>query len=182
MLWLCASGSASTDESGMSAHKLAETRLLAEWVGLPEEQFVLGNVYYKGDGVPRDYTEAAKWYRKAADQGHANSQYMLGSMRDRGDGMPPDYIEAVAWYRKAAENGHISAQLELGQKYARGKGVPQNYAEAYVWFSLAAASGLESAMKERDKYARKLSNAEISEAQRRSMQLFEKIQQIQKEE
>jgi TPR repeat protein len=166
----------------MSAHELAETRLLAEWVGLPEEQFVLANAYYRGDGVPRDYAEAAKWYRQAADQGHANSQYMLGSMHDRGDGMSPDYIRAVAWYRKAAENGHISAQFELGRKYAKGKGVPQNYAEAYVWFSLAAASGLESAMKERDKYARKLSNAEISGAQRRSMQLFDDIQRSETKE
>lgn len=182
MLWLCASGSAGADESGMSAHELAETRLLAEWVGLPEEQFVLGNVYYRGDGVPKDYTEAAKWYREAADQGHAISQYMLGIMHDQGDGMLPDYIEAVAWYRKAAENGHIPAQLELGRKYAKGKGVPQNYAEAYVWFNLAAASGLESAMKERDKYARKLSNAEISVAQRRSLQLFEDIQRSETKE
>lgn len=182
MLWLCASGSANAGESSMSAHELAETTLLAEWVGLPEEQYILGNLHYKGDGVPQDYTEAAKWYLKAADQGHTNSQYMLGSMHDRGDGMPPNYIEAVAWYRKAAENGHISAQLELGRKYATGKGVPQNYAEAYVWFSLAAASGLESATKERDKSALKLSNAEISGAQHRSMQLFEDIQRSEKKE
>jgi TPR repeat protein len=182
MLWLCACGSASAEESSLSARELAETTLLAEWVGLPEEQYVLGNLYYKGDSVPQDYTEAAKWYRKAADQGHTNSQYMLASMHDRGDGMSPDYIEAVAWYRKAAENGHIPAQLELGRKYASGQGVPQNYAEAYVWFSLAATSGLESAMKERDKYALKLSNAEISAAQSRSMQLFEDIQRSETKE
>ena len=40
------------DEVTMSARELAETRLLAEWVGVPEKQFILGNVYYKGEGTP----------------------------------------------------------------------------------------------------------------------------------
>ena len=28
-------------------------------------------MYAKGEGVPKDAAEAVKWYRKAADQGHA---------------------------------------------------------------------------------------------------------------
>ena len=62
------------EEVTMSAHELAETRLLAEWVGVPEKQFILGNVYYKGEGAPQDYAEAATWYRLAADQGFAPAQ------------------------------------------------------------------------------------------------------------
>ena len=34
-----------------------------------EEQYQLGIKYYNGDGVFQDYTEAAKWYRLAAEQG-----------------------------------------------------------------------------------------------------------------
>jgi len=34
-----------------------------------EEQFNLGLMYFQGEGVPQDYTEAAKWYRLAAEQG-----------------------------------------------------------------------------------------------------------------
>ena len=165
------------DKSHMTARELAETRLMAEWVGEAEKQFALGNAYYQGDGVPQNFAEAVKWYRKAAEQEHTNSQYMLGLMYDRGEGMPTVYVEAVAWYRKAAEKGHTKAQLELGKKYAEGKGVPQNFAEAYVWCNLAAASGLEAAIEERDSLASKLSKEEISEAQRRSMQLFESFSQ-----
>ena len=42
-------------------------------------QLTLGNAYYYGDGVPRDLAIAAKWDRKAAEQGNARGQYRLGN-------------------------------------------------------------------------------------------------------
>jgi len=170
------------DEVTMSARDLAETRLMAEWAGVPEKQFILGNLYYKGEGVPQDYTEAATWFRLAADQGLAESQHMLGVMYDRGDGMPQDFSKAIKWYREAAGQGFAPAQYDLGSQYATGEGIPQNFSEAYVWFSLAASAGLEMARKERDTYAEKLSNAEITQAQQRAALLFEEIQQGKTEE
>jgi len=41
-------------------------------------QFDLGLLYNKGWGVPRDYVQAVRWYRRAADQGNADAQYNLG--------------------------------------------------------------------------------------------------------
>lgn len=177
LICLTASVSAGAEEATMSARELAETQLLAEWVGTPEDQYKLGNVYYRGEGVPKDYMQAVKWYRMAADQGMPESQYMMGVIYDRGEGLPQDFAEAVAWYRKSAEQGYVAAQFELGNKYASGEGVPQNYAEAYVWFSLAAAAGHETAREERDKYAGKLSKEELMSAQQRATQLFESDRQ-----
>jgi TPR repeat protein len=34
-------------------------------------------MYEKGKGVSRDYSEAAKWYRQAADQGHSDAKIRL---------------------------------------------------------------------------------------------------------
>jgi TPR repeat protein len=31
-------------------------------------------MYYLGYGVPEDYTKVIKWYRKAAEQGHAEAR------------------------------------------------------------------------------------------------------------
>ncbi len=45
--------------------------------GNAEAQFKLGHDYEFGDGVTKDYTEAAKWYRKAAEQGHAGAKAVL---------------------------------------------------------------------------------------------------------
>jgi len=36
-----------------------------------------GAMYGIGDGVPRDYAEATKWIRKAADQGDADAKEWL---------------------------------------------------------------------------------------------------------
>ena len=48
-------------------------------------QYDLGLMYAKGQGVPQDYAEAVKWFRKAADQGDASAQYNLGRhVRQRG--------------------------------------------------------------------------------------------------
>ena len=37
-------------------------------------QVNLGVMYRKGHGVERDYSKAANWYRKAAEQGDAEAQ------------------------------------------------------------------------------------------------------------
>ncbi|MBV8244134.1 MAG: SEL1-like repeat protein [Hyphomicrobiales bacterium] len=44
-------------------------RPLAEH-GDARAQLSLGGMYYNGQGVPQDYPEAAKWTRKAAEQGY----------------------------------------------------------------------------------------------------------------
>jgi TPR repeat protein len=116
--------------------------------GNPRAQANLGYMYDNGEGVPKDNTEAMKWYRKAADQfrkaadeGNADGQYHLGVMYDYGQGVPKDYAEAAKWFRKAADQGDADAQNALGYMYANGQGVPQNYTYAMNWFRAAADQG-----------------------------------------
>ena len=52
-------------------------------------------MYANGKGVPQDYAEAVKWYRRAAEQGDAYAQNNLGLMYANGKGVPQDYAEAV---------------------------------------------------------------------------------------
>ena len=96
-------------------------------------QFNLGLMYDNGQGVPQDYKEAVKWWKKSAEQGDAEAQYNLGVMYDLGQGVPQDDKEALKWYRKSAEQGDASAQNNLGWMYANGLGVPQDYKEAVKW-------------------------------------------------
>ena len=57
--------------------------------------FQLGNKYYNGDGVERDYREAVKWYRKAAEEDEdSDAQYMLGYCYRKGIGLSSDYGES----------------------------------------------------------------------------------------
>ncbi len=82
-------------------------------------QFNLGFMYNNGRGVPRDYTKAVSWYRKAAEQGHARAQNNLGVMHQYGHGVPQDYVQAHMWLslaaaqgvEKAAKNRNVVAKL-----------------------------------------------------------------------
>lgn len=48
--------------------------------GDAEAQYQLGSCYYTGDfGFTKDFTEAIKWYQKAADQNYPNMQLPLAS-------------------------------------------------------------------------------------------------------
>ena len=66
-----------------------------------------------GDGVTKDYAEAVKWYRKAAEQGVVQAQHNLGLMYAYGEGVEQDAEAARAWYGKAAAQGHEEAREAL---------------------------------------------------------------------
>jgi hypothetical protein len=50
--------------------------------------FAAAIAYEMGEGVPRDQTQAARWFRKAADQGNAMAQSGLGKAYATGEGVP----------------------------------------------------------------------------------------------
>lgn len=81
--------------------------------GDPRAQAILGAMYYDGEGVRQDYSQALGWYRKAAERGFAEAQYNLGFMYYMGRGVEPDRAEARRWFRKAAEQGDVKAREAL---------------------------------------------------------------------
>ena len=106
------------------------------------------NFYHGQNGVAQDYTEAAKWFLKAAEQGNADAQTFLGYCYENGLGVTKDYNEAVKWYRKAADQGNSSAQYNLANFYYNGSGVAKDNAEAFKWYQKAAEQGLPEAQKD----------------------------------
>jgi TPR repeat protein len=123
-------------------------------------------MYDNGQGVPQDYQEAVKWYRRAADQGVARAQSNLALMYDNGQGVPQDDQEAVKWYRRAAEQGNAAAQYNLASMYYAGKGVPKDRVLAHMWANLAASQGGEDAVEKRDAIATFMTPQQLAEAQR----------------
>ena len=130
----------SLQPTNVAAPDLQATKTKAE-SGDAAAQFALGQIYAKGQGVPMDYSAAAKWYRLAADQGNADGQNALGELYEAGQGVKIDNAEAVRWYRKAADQGHSGGQYNLGVMFEYGRGVSKNSTEAAKWFRLAAAQG-----------------------------------------
>ena len=58
-------------------------------------------MYSEGQGVPQDYAEAGKWYRRSAEQGYAQAQYNLGLWYAQGEAGPHDDVQAHMWFNLA---------------------------------------------------------------------------------
>ena len=142
-------------------------------------EWALGEMYFAGNGVPRDYAMALMWYRQAADQGHPLAQHEIGALYDGGFGVSKDHAEAFKWFRCSAEQGYGVAQTNLGAMYYTGEGTSRDYIEAYKWFSIAAAgsgylggdgSVKTDAARRRDGLASQMKPAQLAEAQERARQ------------
>ncbi len=68
---------------------------MAAALGDAEAELNLARMYSTGHGVPRDDVEAAKWLRRAADQGRVVAQTVLAAMYIAGRGVVKSDTEAV---------------------------------------------------------------------------------------
>lgn len=165
MMYLDARGAIAEAKSTLDELRVLATR------GHPPSQYLLGVAHARGEGVPRSTTEAAKWYRLAADQNVAAAQGRLGSLYASGDGVPRDLRAAAHWLRRAAVQGNAYAQSNLALLYARGDGVARDEIEAWLWFQLAAESGDADAAKNQEIAARRIGpeGAALAEQRRRAL-------------
>jgi hypothetical protein len=153
------------EQAGADRKRFEEIKAKAE-KGDAEAQYNLGQCYASGEGVAKDETEMAKWFRKAADQGFAEAQYNLGHCYASGEGVAKDATEAVEWLRKAAEQGFVDAQYDIGVCYQSGLGVTNDYVQAHKWVSLASAGGHKGAKERLPNVEAKMTKEQITEAQR----------------
>ena len=110
--------------------------------GNHKAQLWLGNTYYHGWGVARNYDKALEWYLKAAEQDYANAQYNAGSVYEH---IYHDYPKALKWYQKAANHNHSNAQNSIGTMFLQGKGVTKDHQTAINWFQKAVEQGCANA-------------------------------------
>ncbi len=109
--------------------------------GKAEDQYQLACLYHAGKGTLADPVEAAKWCRKAAEQGLLKAMKSLaGSYRD-GDGVDQDERAMVIWLRKAAGLDDADAQCELSIYLSHNGTTDAERAEADKWLRKAATLG-----------------------------------------
>jgi hypothetical protein len=99
--------------------------------------------------VPQNYTEAAAWYRKAAEQRNLKAQFLLGGLYHEGLGVPQDYAEAYFWYNLAARELDALGIME---------------------------QSMDQAAKDRGEAASHLTPADLSREQERARKWFEEHQ------
>jgi len=131
-----------------------------------EAQFALAQAYDRGRDVPKDKTEAVRWYQLAAKQGDAFSQFYLGNNYWEGTGIAKNTKEAVRWWHSAAAQGFAPAQNSLGKALATGgQDVPQDKIQAYMWLTLSAKQGDQEADQERTALSKQLKPTQLAKAQ-----------------
>ena len=87
-----------------------------------------------------------------------------------GVGVTQDYAEAMQLFLRAAKAEDHSAQDKLGDMYFGGNGPLHDDVQAHLWYSLSIAQGFKDAthkdaMKYRSELVKRMSSAEVSEAE-----------------
>ncbi|MCP5361888.1 MAG: sel1 repeat family protein [Hyphomicrobiales bacterium] len=132
--------------SANSPLAIAVCKKLAE-KDVPAAQKIMGDMYFWGfTSIPRNYEQAAYWYKKAAVNDDVEAQYNSGVMYEQGKGMPVDYARAFKWFLSAAKKGYAPAQFNVANMFSKGAGVAQDQQEAFHWYQKAAEQGDVAAM------------------------------------
>ena len=133
-------------------------------------------MYVAGNGIEKDYKEAFKWFRRAADQGDAWAQLELGNLYNEGHGVEQDDHEAIKWRLRAAEQGNQFVARNLGGHYAGGYGIEKDNIQAYKWFSIAAINGDEDSQKYKQRLEEEMIPIQVAEAQELANKWIEKLE------
>lgn len=91
--------------------------------------------------IQEDYVSAATWFRKAAENDHAEGARCYADMLMIGRGVSANVQEAIKYYSIAAEKGHPEAQFVLGEYYK----TQGNIVASLKYYNLAAKNGYEPA-------------------------------------
>ena len=127
-------------------------------------QYIVGLMYFRGKIVVKDYKESIKFLNLSAEQGYTRAQHKLGNIYIGDLFGKPDFKKAIKWFRLASSKGYAPSQYFLATLYENGDGIKQDYVRAHMWFSLASDKNI-IARDERDRIARKMAPAQITDAQ-----------------
>jgi TPR repeat protein len=87
--------------------------------GDAQAQYEMGERFFQGLGVTKEYAPAAAWFELAAKQGHPQAQRNLALMLFLGRGVAIDLAEAYKWICLAARRGqpdHVETRQKMASK------------------------------------------------------------------
>lgn len=122
-------------ESGFCSDMEKHLRAHALWWQASEQgnehaALLIGDAYYYGRGVGRDYERAAEAYMHAQSQSNAQAMFNLGYMHEHGHGLPLDLHLAKRYYDQAVEvdtAAKLPVMLALTSLWIR-----KNYAGSFM--------------------------------------------------
>gem|GEM_PF-2484289 len=138
--------------------------------------FRVGLCYAAGESVERNYAEAAKWYKKAAEWGDGDGAYELGNCYHCGRGVPSSDAKAFEWYQKGAALGNVEAMYKVGESLTYGFGVKADRTKGIEWLLRVGQAGSAAAYSSLgDIYSSELSSERDTE---KSMEYYVKAAEL----
>ena len=86
--------------------------------GDPAAQCRLAELYWQGKGFNASKRQAAKWFRRSAEQGWHDAQFMYAHLCANGYGVPKDPVEAYKWYAVCNEKNGAGGE-DLRKRVSR---------------------------------------------------------------
>jgi len=155
LLLLVGAGLEADYQSGLDAYSSGNYDLaIREWQAVVESPpgtvldsvraealYAIGMMFWLGQGVQQDTSEAASWLQLSAELQHPGAQSKLAFLYSTGQGVKQSTFEALKWWQMAANQGDADAQYNLGVAYRDGLGVQPDADLSIKWFREAAANG-----------------------------------------
>jgi uncharacterized protein len=107
-----------------------------------EACLAIGQMYEKGEDLPKNLESAAAWYRKAAEQGYGGAMISLAALYLNASA----YSQAHPWCDAAVKEKLPGGYYCLGYLYQHGSGVDPNLKEALGWYQQGASRGSVASM------------------------------------
>ncbi len=98
----------------------------------------VGDAYAAGILGPRDYDEALRWYKLAADANQPDGYTSMAFVYEAGTGVERDLTKARFWLEKAAAAGETKARTHLAKFLLHGAGGPADPERAAILFRQSA--------------------------------------------
>src|SRR5690606_18933304 len=102
---------------------------------------LLGDIYFKGLGVPVNNQQALYWFEKAANGGNIDAMMLAGYIHYDNQ----QYDKAYLHYKKAAEKGDAQAMYMVGLLIQNGWGTTASTEQAWSWVRKSAKAGYKLA-------------------------------------
>ncbi|MBI3374934.1 MAG: sel1 repeat family protein [Betaproteobacteria bacterium] len=131
------------DQAEFDAEALAWYRRAAEQ-GDAAGEYSVGGMYFSGEGVKKDLSQAYFWFLRAAEKKYAPATIALANAYIRAEQgeipVSPDKSVAADWLRKAAALDYLPALEALAQAYrAGGFGISPDAMQAEHYVARAQA-------------------------------------------
>ena len=133
--------------------------------------YLAGLIYSRKE----NYTEAFKFFQKAALKDLPQVFYIVASMHYEGVGTTENFSEAYKFFKKGANSGDPKCMFQLARMYFLGQGTVENYVRSYAWLLVAKAKNYEKAEKLISIGKDSMTKEQVAEAQKLAQEFFNSI-------